>query len=162
MRVPSCKNYKAKNKKDSEKEKNLYHALYNKINSNNIIDYFVFDENENNIIKNPKNNRNIILKEDKKLNKKEQKIKVEYYVNSFITSGIRPDLYCPYGIISGNIYELKSAPNKSLKKIEEKEDEEKVEERQVKIEEDKTSSISISDKEKRDKLKEIKLLSKYN
>ena len=167
MRTLSSKNYKSKNKKDLEEEKDLYPALHNKINQNNIIDYFVFDENENNIIQNPKDNKNknrnnILKEESEKENEQEKKIKVDYNVNSFITSSFRPDLYSPYGIISGNRYKLRMAPDKSSKKIEEEEDEEEVEEKPEKKEEDKASSLSISDKENTGEIKKIKLNRYFN
>ena len=70
------KNNKSKNQKDFQKEKNLYPALNNQINQNNIMDYFVFDENENNIIINPKkekNKNNINVKRMRKKKRKKKK-----------------------------------------------------------------------------------------
>ena len=171
------KNNKSKNKKDLEKEKNLYPALNNQINENNIMDYFVFDEAENNIIINPKkekkqnennkNNKNEKEEEEKgeKENNPLEKLKVNYNVNSFITSSYRPDLYSPYGIISGNKYKLRMAPGKSFQIIEDNESEEEEndekEEKESKKEEDK-ESLSISEKENNDEVKKSKLNRYYN
>ena len=167
------KNNKSKNQKDFDKEKNLYPALNNQINQNNILDYFVFDEDENNIIINPKKekNKNEINKNEKeeeekgeKENNPLEKIKINYNVNSFITSSYRPDLYSPYGIISGNKYKLRMAPGKSSQIIEDNESEEENDEKEDKEsrkEEDKESS-SISEKENNDEVKKSKLNRYYN
>ena len=163
-----------KNKKDSERDKKLYPALNNQINQDNIMDYFVFDEDENNIItnvnKNENKNRNIkdnIIKnneiEEEKDNNQPQKLKVEYNVSSFITSSFRPDLYSPYGVISGNKYKLRMAPGKSSQKFEEEENEENEnEEKELKKEEDKESSLSSNEKENNDEFKIIKSNRYYN
>ena len=168
------KNNKSKNQKDFDKEKNLYPALNNQINQNNILDYFVFDEDENNIIINPKKekNKNEINKNEKeeeekgeKENNPLEKIKINYNVNSFITSSYRPDLYSPYGIISGNKYKLRMAPGKSSQIIEdiesEEEENDEKEDKESRKEEDKESS-SISEKENNDEVKKSKLNRYYN
>ena len=161
------KNNKSKNQKHFDKEKNLYPALNSQINQNNIMDYFVFDEDENNIIINPKKEKNEKEKEEKgeKENNPLEKIKINYNVNSFITSSYRPDLYSPYGIISGNKYKLRMALGKSCKIIEgneskeEKNDEK--EDKKTEKEEDKELS-SISEKENNDEVKKNKLNRYYN
>lgn len=72
------------------------------IKKDDIMNYFVFNEDEDNII--VKNN----LSNEAKYNKEkdEKKIQVNYNIYSYISSPIRPDLYSPYGIISGNKYKL--------------------------------------------------------
>lgn len=114
----------------------------NKINNDDIMDYFVFDENENNIIE----NRNTIKCNKIKECKNNQEIKVNYNVCSFFSSPIRPDLYCPLGVISGNKYEIKLYKEKSNdEEIKQKEedvislssldslDEEKIDNKKIKI-----------------------------
>lgn len=77
-------------------------SLNNILVQDNIMDFFVFDENENNIIENTNLNKRRDFNEEKD----EQKIQVNYNICTFITSPIRPDLYCPSGVISGNKYKL--------------------------------------------------------
>ena len=79
------------------------------INEEDIMDYFVFDEDENNII----DNGDIIKNNNLNENKSNKEIKVNYNVCSYFTSPIRPDLYCPSGVISGNKYELKLIKDKT-------------------------------------------------
>jgi len=87
-RSKTPKDLKTKNKAEAHKD---------------IMDFFVFDENENNIIIDP----NKIKNKKNEENDKENKIKVNYNIISYITSFKRPDLYSPFGIISGNKYKLK-------------------------------------------------------
>ena len=92
--------------------------------SEDIINNFVLDEEENNIIYNSYSNIDSYLEEDVK----PKKIKVKYKVSSFISSTRRPDLYCPLGYISGNKYELinnEIAKEEDIKEIK-KEDEEDI------------------------------------
>ena len=163
MKSTSQKKQKNNNNyKYSERDKNLKNNQ-NKIE--NILDYFVFDEDENNIIankkelENKKQNNKINESEKLKDNEKPKKLKVDYNVSSFITSSFRPDLYCPFGIISGNKYKLSMAPGKSSQKFEEEENEEE-EEKENKKEEDK-DSIS-SEKENMEEIKATKLSRYYN
>jgi hypothetical protein len=169
---PKIKN-KKRNKNDTKKDKNFHSPKSQKNEDENIMDFFVFDENEDNIIANPKQ-RN---KEKTKMNYKEErkydlldenKMKVDYNVSSFITSSFRPDLYSPFGIISGNNYKLKFAPGNSFQNLEEKEeDNENKDEGKslIKKEEnkDKDSSSSSSDeKDNNEETKKRKLNRYYN
>ena len=79
-------------KKREKIEKMKYPALNGLINENNIEDYFVFDKDEENI--------------EKFYINEEENIQVEYDLNSYISSNKNPDLYTPYGMISGNNYKL--------------------------------------------------------
>ena len=163
MKPTSEQDSKSKNKKKSTTDKSLYPALNNQINQNNIIDYFVFDEDEDNIMIDSKKNKNKINEGGEEEKNNTQNIKVDYNVNSFITSSYRPDLYSPYGIISGNIYKLSMQPGKSSQKLEEVEDEEnEEEEKEAKKEEDKDSLSSISEKEINDEIKKVKINRYFN
>ena len=119
----------------------------------NIMENFVFDESEN----------NIIIKEDdlsKKLKRNESEnnnqIKVNYYICSFLSSPIRPDLYCPLGIIKGNDYKLIL--------IKEKNEEEKENEKETKKEDEDILSISIDsvEEEKIIENKKAKIIRYFN
>ena len=87
----------------------FYETDNNKINKDDILDYFVFDENENNII----DNGNILKNNKFNESNNNQDIKVIYNICSFFSSPIRPDLYCPLGVISGNKYEIKLYKDKN-------------------------------------------------
>lgn len=84
---------------------------------NDITEYFVFNENESNIIE----NRNLFKKCKKKKGKKNKEIKVNYNVCSFFSSLIRPDIYSPFGVLKGNNYELILSKDKSKEEEDEKE-----------------------------------------
>lgn len=169
MKVLSKKKNRNKSPKDKQKDNNISLDKNNPINKNNIMNYFVFDENENNIIGNAKEkkilNNKIIENEEKKKKNKEQRIKAHYNVNSFITSNYRPDLYSPYGIISGNKYRLKKAPDQNSRKIEEVYEEceeneiKKSEEEKDNDKEELSSSWSSNEK---DELKNKKLNRYFN
>ena len=58
MKVLSKKKNRNKSPKDKEKNNNISPDKNNQISKNNIMNYFVFDENENNIIGNPKEKKN--------------------------------------------------------------------------------------------------------
>jgi len=169
---------KYKNQKDFNKNKNS-NSKSNQVKSENIMDFFVFNEDEDNIIVNSKsnektnrkdnninsnNNTNINNKEEQPT--KENKMKVDYNVSSFITSYFRPDLYSPFGIISGNKYKLKFIPGKSSQKLEEKEEEENIEEKDIsKKEENKEKDVSSSssdEKEDNEEIRKVKLNRYYN
>ena len=169
---PKNKNIKS-NKNDSKKEKNIHSPKNQKNEDENIMDFFVFDENEDNIIANPKQRNKMNTKMNYKEEIKndlldENKKKVDYNVSSFITSSFRPDLYSPFGIISGNKYKLKFAPGNSFQNLEEKEEynENKDEGKSlIKKEEnkDKDSSSSSSDeKDNNEEIKKKKLNRYYN
>ena len=169
---PKIKN-KKRNKNDSKRDKNFHSPKNQKNEEENIMDFFVFDENEDNIIINPKQrnqeNAKMNHKEEQKNDLlKENKMKVDYNVSSFITSSFRPDLYSPFGIISGNKYKLKFAPSNSFQSLEEKEeDNEKKDESKnaIKKEENKekdSSSSSSDEKENNEEIKKMKLNRYYN
>ena len=151
MKALSENKNRNKNQKDTQKDKSSNPSSNNNINEKNIMNFFVFDENIDNIINNSKNNKNTInidsnnnkinIKEEES---KEQKKRIDYNVNSFITSTYRPDLYSPYGIISGNKYRLRMAPGKSSQKIEEIDEE--CEENEVKKEEEEKENENENDK----------------
>ena len=176
MKVLSEKKNSNKNQKDIKKDKSINKTSDNQMNKNNIMNYFVFNEDENNIISNPKNNKNVNKIDNiNKINKKEeenkeQKIKVDYNVNSFITSNYRPDLYSPFGIISGNKYRLRMAPEKNSQKIEEVDDEceeneeKKKEEEKENDKDDSSSTFSLNEKDNNEELllKNIKSNRYYN
>ena len=73
----------------------------------NIFDFFVFNESENNIITNtnPTDKQNPNIEEPK----------IFYNINSYLSTNKRPDLYSPLGVISGNKYSLLSE-NSNIKK----------------------------------------------
>ena len=175
---PKIKN-KKRSKNDSKKDKNFHSPKSQKNEDENIMDFFVFDENEDNIIhnskqKNQENTKKNYKEEQKNDLLKENKMKVDYNVSSFITSSFRPDLYSPFGIISGNKYKLKFGPSNSFQSLEEKEEKEEKEENNenkdeskivIKKEEnkDKDSSSSSSDeKENNEEIKKMKLNRYYN
>ena len=169
MRTISNQKTKTNNKKKSEMDKKLYPALNNQIDQNNIMNYFVFDEDEENIIMDQKNKKQNNKKNESEVEAEEKekenlkKIKVDYNVNSFITSSFRPDLYSPIGIISGNKYKLSMAPGKSSQKIEGDEDEEdEEEEKEIKKEEEKESSSISEEKENIEEIKKVKLNRYFN
>ena len=167
MKSTSKQKHKNKNY-NSERDKNIDSSKNNQIKQENIEDFFVFDEEIDNIIPNKKELKNKNKVENIKINEKEEqkendnpkKLKVDYNVSSFITSSFRPDLYCPFGIISGNKYKLGMAPGKSLQKFEEEENEEEEEEKENKKEEDKESLSS--EKENNEEIKASKLNRYYN
>ena len=98
---------------------------------NDIMNYFVFNEKENNIVENFNSTQTKEFTEEDN----NQNIKINYNICSFISSPRRPDLYCPFGVISGKNYELKSNEDKN------KEENEK----EIKKEEDDIISISSFD-----------------
>ena len=75
-------------KKKENQEKLKYPALNGLINKNNIDTYFIFGEEEDNSINNDSN------------------IQIEYEICSFFNNEEVPDLYTPFGIISGNNYKI--------------------------------------------------------
>ena len=160
---PKNKNIKS-NKNDSKKEKNFHSPKNQKNEDENIMDFFVFDENEDNIIANPKQRNKLNTKMNYKEEIKndlldENKKKVDYNVSSFITSSFRPDLYSPFGIISGNKYKLKFAPGNSFQNLEEKEeDNENKDEGKslIKKEENKDKDSSSSSSDEKDNNEETK------
>lgn len=165
---PKIKNNK-KNNNYPIKDKN-FHFSRNQEDEDededvNILDFFVFDESEDNIITNLKQRK----KENSKMNSneepkkdllKENKMKVDYNVSSFITSSFRPDLYSPFGIISGNKYKLKFASENNFQNLEEKDEDKNV----IKVEEDKDkeSSSSSDEKDNNEEIKKLKLNRYYN
>lgn len=118
--------------------------------NNDIMDFFVFDEDENNIITEAKETKNKKDDEEKKEDDKNNKIKVNYKITSYITSLKRPDLYSPFGIISGRKYKLKLNTEQSSQIMEED-----------KTKKDKESSYSSDEKECNEK-KKIELNRYYN
>jgi len=158
---------KNRNQKDFNKNKN---PNSNQEKPENIMDFFVFDEDEDNIIINSKQNANTNRKDNNINNNtnnnnkeeqatKENKMKVDYNVSSFITSYFRPDLYSPFGIISGNKYKLKFMPEKSSQKLEENEEEDNNEEKDIsKKEENKEKELSSSSSDEKENNEEIKML----
>ena len=133
-------------KKENNEEKNK-----------DIMDFFVFDENENNIIiepekiKSKKEEEEKKEDEEKKENEKENKVKANYNISSYITAFKRPDLYSPFGIISGRKYKLKLNKEESSQIIEED-----------KTKKDKESSSSSDEKECNERIKIIKVNRYYN
>jgi len=108
-----------KSKNDFNNNKNTNSNLINikKGNIGTIKDWFIFNEDEENIIISPKTNikdKNSLTNNKQAHIIKENKMKVNYNINSFITSNLRPDLYSPFGIISGNKYRLKKDPEKNF------------------------------------------------
>ena len=89
-----------------EKSNNINTSVNNQANKNknNIIDYFVFDEKENNIEETPTFNQK--TKNNEKENSQTQRKDLKYSICTFMSSHKRPDLYCPSGFINGNKYEL--------------------------------------------------------
>jgi hypothetical protein len=88
-------------------------------------------------------------------------MKVDYNVSSFITASFRPDLYSPFGIISGNKYKLKFASENNFQNLEEKgEDNENKDEDKnlIKKEESKDKELSSSSSDEKDNNEEIKKL----
>lgn len=84
--------FNPKRKKSNEYLKDKRRKFEQNSQENDILDYFTFNEEESNII--DYNNG-----DGKEINPK-------YNIISFISTAIRPDLYCPYGIIKGNKYNL--------------------------------------------------------
>jgi len=172
---PKIKN-KRRYKNDSIKDKNLNSSNHQKKEDENIMDFFVFDENEDNIIISQKQkkleNTKMNYKEEQKNDLlRENRKKVDYNVSSFITSSFRPDLYSPFGIISGNKYKLKFSPGNSFQSLEEKDENNENNENKdgskntVKKEEnkDKDSASSSSDeKDNNEEIKKMKLNRYYN
>ena len=159
------KKMKARNMPKSQSNKiSRYNNQFpgEKITKSNIMDYFVFDEDENNLITDNSDNqyKKEIKNETETEENKNNQIKVEYNVNTFITSSYRPDLYSPYGVISGNKYKLKFGQNNNIKQEEEEENEE--EEKTAKKEEDKESSSLSNDKDINCEIKKLKLGRYFN
>ena len=122
--------------KNQEKDKKI--NLEEKKEQKDIMDYFIFGEDDEvNISVNSE-----IFKSEKSepKDKNENTNKIKYNVQSFITSNFRPDLYSPLGIIGGNKYNLIKNSNKKIEseeiEAEEKEDENEVEEEEKGEEED--------------------------
>ena len=84
-------------KKLEEEEKLKYPGINGLIRIDNISQYFIFDEDEKNVENTLKNN-----------------IEVEYEINSYLNNEDVPDLYTPYGIISGNNYNLITTKDKDM------------------------------------------------
>ena len=85
-------------KKLEEEEKLKYPGINGLIRIDNISQYFIFDEDEKNAENTVKNNN----------------IEVEYEINSYLNNEDVPDLYTPYGIISGNNYKLITTKDKDM------------------------------------------------
>ena len=76
-------------KKKEELEKLKYPALNGLVNEDNVLDYFICgdEENDNNFIN-------------------DSNIQIEYEICSYFNNEEVPDLYTPFGIISGNKYKI--------------------------------------------------------
>ena len=85
------KNEELKRRKE-EQEKLKYPALNGLINENNILDYFIFDKDEEDDEENIFNN--------------DIHVQIEYEINSYLNNDEVPDLYTPIGMISGDNYKL--------------------------------------------------------
>ena len=85
------KNEELKRRKE-EQEKLKYPALNGLINENNILDYFIFDKDEEDDEENIFNN--------------DINVQIEYEINSYLNNDEVPDLYTPIGMISGDNYKL--------------------------------------------------------
>ena len=156
------KNYSS-NYKGKQKERNKNIKIDKKPESENILDYFLMEEGINNIIINPEKpniESNIENSED---NTKDKNVKINYNVQSFISSNFRPDLYSPFGIIGGSKYSLKkeNISERDIIAIEEGENEEKEEEKDEEgkdeEEEDKQEDKEIESKDEKE-LEKYKLL----
>ena len=79
-----------------------------------VMEYFVFDENEDNIIEENCN----LFKNLKIINgDKDKKTKVSYNVCTFLSTKTRPDLYSPLGVIKGNNYQIILEKEKNKEEI---------------------------------------------
>ena len=163
---------KQKNKQKNKnfiKEKNETANFDEKKMEKNIFDYFILDEDENNVIINSK--LKPIEKSEEKNNEenKDNNNKLRYNLQSFISSNFRPDLYSPLGIIGGSKYNLRknSMKEKDItvnEEIEEedKKEEDKEEENEEEKEEEEKKSMNLDEnidnvKKEFDKYKLLKL-----
>ena len=154
-------NFKNKGK-GKRQEKDKRENSEEKKEQKNILDYFIFGEEDDDV--NISVNSEIFKSEKSEpKDKNENTNKIKYNVQSFITSNFRPDLYSPLGIIGGNKYNL--IHNNSTKKIEneeieaeEKEEENEVEEEEKgENEEENNINNNINIKKELDKSKLLKL-----
>ena len=134
-------------------KKNRINNSANKVNKKDIMEYFIFDENMKNIEENPNDKRRNNTIEDNS-----PQIKPNYKVCTFMSSPKRPDLYCPFGYISGNKYELKIFQEKSK---EEEEKEAKKEEDDI-IDVISVSSIDSFEEEKISITKKVRINRYFN
>ena len=163
MEFPKKKYYKEYKGKQNERNKNKNSEKKDK--SIDILDYFLLDEDKNNIINNLENKSKDKNEEKSEENSKDNNVKINYNVHSFISSNYRPDLYSPLGIIGGNKYSLKreNIQEKDIIPLEESDNEEKEEEkneeRKSEKEEEKQDDKEIESKsvEKMDEKNEMEL-----
>ena len=81
--------------KMEEEEKKKYPGIHGLLGEEKIFQYFIFDKDVD---------KNIIINNDK--------IAIDYELNSYFNNEQTPDLCTPYGMISGNNYQLMQTKNK--------------------------------------------------
>ena len=93
--------------KENEENRKKYPAIYNQINDNNIKNYFEFNELNEEIKSNYLSSSTSFLSEN------ENNKNINYDNISYLDNELIPDLYTPYGKISGDNYKLIDiVPNK--------------------------------------------------
>ena len=93
--------------KEKEENRKKYPAIYNQINDNNIKNYFEFNELNEEIKSNYLSSSTSFLSEN------ENNKNINYDNISYLDNELIPDLYTPYGKISGDNYKLIDiVPNK--------------------------------------------------
>jgi hypothetical protein len=95
------KNEELKRRKE-EQEKLKYPALNGLINENNILDYFIFDKDEED--------------DEESIFNNDVHVQIEYEINSYLNNDEVPDLYTPIGMISGDNYKLIQTKRKNEEK----------------------------------------------
>ena len=86
--------------KENEENRKKYPAIYNQINDNNIKNYFEFNELNEEIKSNYLSSSTSFLSEN------ENNKNINYDNISYLDNELIPDLYTPYGKISGDNYKL--------------------------------------------------------
>ena len=110
-------------KKKEKQEICKYPALNGQLNENNLLSNFIFDNNENNLINNEKN------------------LEINYDICSYMNNDEIPDLYTPFGLISGDKYHIIPIKIEKLENLENSDENfsNKNEENEKKIEEIKSN-----------------------
>ena len=160
--------FKPKNKCLIKEKDEIKNSVEQK-NEKSIFDYFILDEDQNNVIINSKLKPIEKSEEKSREENKDNNNKLHYNLQSFISSNFRPDLYSPLGIIGGSKYNLRknslkekgNTGNEEIEEEDKEEEDKEVENDEEKEDEEKESIIFDenidNDNKVHDKYKLLKL-----
>ena len=124
-------------KKKEEKEKCKYPAINGLLNENNILTNFIFDSDANNLINNDNN------------------LEVEYDICSYMNNEEIPDLYTPFGRISGDKYQIIPIKGEKLENNNENSTDKKMEKELENKSEENKKNINNENDDNENKIKKI-------